>query len=173
VRISGLEAGDELDLRWFFGERDTSLGMRSNYGSLVDRLSGLSSGTNLEFSMSEQVFKAATRARLVSKALRAIPEQQARILCDAYGPIVETQLYPSFSLLADIVCQLLSVRAAHRAARSKDPVARWLASQTRLTVPSARDVVYHATREATQLLTEAALAYAQARTGRHLTPEGR
>lgn len=77
---------DEITcLAWLFEQSESELGLRSGFGALEMRLSGVWT-TQVNHEMSERQLEAAARSRRILKRLNSLPQKHARILREAYRP---------------------------------------------------------------------------------------
>jgi hypothetical protein len=76
--VTGIQsAGSEIV--WFHGESHGDLGIRSNFGSFIARMSGIY-GTDPSTEMDGRVLLAAARHRRISRALATLSKEQRDVL---------------------------------------------------------------------------------------------
>jgi len=163
---------DEADLRWFFTEADGEMGLKSTFGGMVHQLQmgggARGSYTPVPREADGRLLEAATRARLISRALEACGREAAAVLREAYSalPVELAELFPAFGELAALVVSTPAADRMWRRSRTNRVKVAWLVRrslQARKGDPSAGSQVYELRREAEALLAGAARAYSRKR----------
>lgn len=146
------------ELRWFFREAEGDMGLRSNYGGMVQRLQGVSGGGTMRLELDGRNIAAAGRARRVKASLLQLSAEHWGVLSVAYsqpGGMVN---------LAGIMSLLKSTEAEHQLSRTTRPLPDWLERLGRRPTTSLRQRLYARLKgEAERFLEEALDAYSKAR----------
>lgn len=167
--------GDESDLRWFFTEADGDMGLRSSFSAQMTQLQmgGGRRGTYVpqQREIDGRLVSAATRARVISRALEAIGRGYSYTLRCAYGIPAHPELH-GFQELAGLVADTPAAQRLHRRSRTKRPLPDWLArmrlqahplSDKKVPDLEAQRIVYEVRVEAESQLVAASKAYTLAR----------
>lgn len=165
---------DESDLRWFFNEADGDMGLRSMFPQQMQQLQlgGGRRGTHTPVihEPDGRLVAAATRARLVSRALEGIGTRYTGTLRSAYGRLEHAELH-GFQELAGLVVYTAAAARLHRRSRTVRPVPDWLARMYLLAQPTkkkpanpdAQRIVWEVRSEAEAQLIDASRAYSRAK----------
>lgn len=165
-----LSSQDEADLRWFWTESDGALGLRSMFPQQMAQLQlgGGRRGTHtpIQREPDRRLVEAATRARLISRALETIHQEHVRVLRSAYGDSVHRPLTVLYGELSELVVRTEAARRAHRKSRTTRSLEDWLVRLVRRAdrgEQGAKHTVYAVKAEAEARLVGAARAYSESR----------
>jgi hypothetical protein len=115
----------EADLIWFWAWSDGEMGLRSSFGAMTARLQvGGRTGGRPITDLDERCIEAATRARLISRALELLPGLHRRALRYAYGP--DARELPGLGVAAPVALLSPAAMLAYRESRSDRPLEEWL-----------------------------------------------
>ena len=165
-----LSSQDEADLRWFWTESDGAMGLRSLFPAQIAQLQ-IGAGrrgthTPVQHELDGRLVEAATRARLISRALETMPRGHVLTLWVAYGESTHRPLVVLYGDLAELVVRTDAAQRAHRKSRTTRALEDWL---TRLAARAGRGeaepkrIVYAVRNEAESKLVAAHRAYTEAR----------
>lgn len=175
----------EAELRWYYNVAAGEMGMRSGFASMVARIEvGARTSSEPSTEMNPRFVEAASRARLIKKALDQLGEADRRVLLEAYREQVlvdahgreALQQLAAWGAVAALVALSAEAQHKYRASRTTRPYLEWLARLARPTAAgAARTICSALRREAETRLARAGRAYAaaarQVRRARRAPPE--
>lgn len=165
-----LSSQDEADLRWFWTESDGAMGLKSLFPAQIAQLQ-IGAGrrgthTPIQHEVDGRLVEAATRARLISRALECMPRGHVRVLRAAYGDAHHHQLRPIYADLADLAPETDAAQKAHRRSRTTRALAEWLIRLAKRATRGEQEpkrILYLVRSEAEATLVSAHRAYVQSR----------
>ncbi len=136
ARLASHETPEAL-LRWYWNQSDGDIGLRSSFPAMVARIeTGVHVDGPPQMEFAEWAIEAATKARLISRALEETPERYQRILVAAYGPCAFE--LPVLGALAPLAPMTLAAREAHKASGTDHGIGEWLAGLCALAAKRGR-----------------------------------
>ena len=165
-----LSTQDEADLRWFWTESDGAMGLRSLFPAQIAQLQ-IGAGrrgthTPVQHELDGRLVEAATRARLISRALETMPRGHVRVLRAAYTETRHQPLRPIYGDLAELVVETDAAQRAHRRSRTTRSLTDWisrLAKRAGKGEAEPKRILYLVRSEAESKLVAAHRAYTEAR----------
>lgn len=165
-----LSSQDEADLKWFWTEADGDLGLKSMFPQQMAQLQigngARGTHTPKQLEPDGRLVEAATRARLVSRALETCRPEHVRILRAAYCESVFRPIRVLYGELAELVTRTDAARQAYRRSRTTRSLEEWLtrlAARAEKGEAEPRRIVYQVRGEAEARLVAACRAYVGAR----------
>jgi hypothetical protein len=156
------------DIEWFFCQAESELGVKSNLGSVLERVKlGIDSGRSVQTddAMIGRL-QSTERYRAIYNRIVQVPTKYRKVLEVAYEErAVPVSLRLTFDRAAGVAVSMPLARRAYRSAMDKSPsqakptLAEWLARSVVLGTKTDREVVAVIRERATRLLEDAYSAY--------------
>lgn len=106
------------ELRWYYNEMKGELGLRSNFMSIVNKLSGFYGAADPNSNIDGRILAAASRAKKVARGLARLQPDQSNIL------YLYTIGHPEEALMP-IIINSKDAQNLHKKSRSRKPFEEW------------------------------------------------